>query len=178
MTSRYDSMIYGRTNLEGYFFDAILKTDHKLEAELTSHPVETGADTTDHVHLKPVELTFEIGMSDAMPSRSSGQFADSWSRSRSAWDVLEKLYRERLPLTALTRLGRWDNLIIVSLQAPDDYKTLYGLKATVKMRQFLAAQVKIVKVSTKLQVTGSTNLGTVQPQKVGETLLFKMFGGG
>src|SRR5713101_5273233 len=44
--------------------DATLQEVHKADAEVTEHPVELGADITDHVRPKPVELRIEGIISD------------------------------------------------------------------------------------------------------------------
>ena len=62
------SLVYLKTNIGGWFFDAFLRSTHTSRLKITDHPVQTGAALTDHSYLEPQELTMEIGMSDAATS--------------------------------------------------------------------------------------------------------------
>ena len=53
----YNALLYGKTNLGGFFFDCFLKVDISQGLTVTEHPVETGADIADHAYLEGAELT-------------------------------------------------------------------------------------------------------------------------
>lgn len=156
-----------KTNIESYFFDAFLKVDHTSKLTMTSHPVEQGANITDHAYLEPQTITMEIGMSDACVSYVSGQFQQKYTRSVSAYDTLLKLQAERQPLTVHTRLKTYKNMLIENITAPDDYTTLFGLRVTVTLTEIITAKTQTVtienKTSAEPQKTGTTKKGTVQP---------------
>lgn len=168
--------IYVKTNIAGYFFDAILRSEHTSSVQITEHPVETGAAITDHSFVKPAQLVMEVGMTDVAKSFIDGQFAGGWSRSVQAYKVLLDLQQQRVPFSVLTRLKRYDNMLIETIAVPDDYATRYGLKATVTMREIFVATVKTVKLSARPHVTDSTNRGQLQPKKVDESNAHQWFG--
>ena len=170
-------LILIKTNVGSYFFDAFLRIDHTSKLSITQHPVQTGANISDHAFLEPKELAIEIGMSDVARDLVAGQFSGTWSRSVKAYEILRELQSARIPLDVLTRLGLYKNMLIETISAPDDYRTLYGLKATITMREILVATVQTVKVSAKPQITGSTNRGEIQPVKPDESTLYQIFGG-
>lgn len=172
----FQSLIYVKTNVAGYFFDAFLRLDHVSRLKITEHPVQTGAAISDHSYLEPKELTIEIGMSDTAQSLVNGQFSDGWSRSVTAYQVLRDLQAQRIPLQINTRLGIYQNMLIESISVPDDYKSLYGLKATVTFREIIVASVNTVKISTNNQVTGSTNRGNPEPVKSDQSILRQING--
>lgn len=157
-------LVYVKTNIAGYFFDAILQTNYTRELTITEHPVETGAAIADHAYVNPVELIMQVGMSDAMTSIVPGQFSQGNSRSLTAFQVLTQLQSQRIPMQVYCRLGTFKNMLIESIAVPDDYTTLYGLKATVTLKEVFVASVKTVKVSARPHVTDSTNSGEVVPQ--------------
>lgn len=164
-------LIYIKTNINGYFFDAFLSIDHNLQLEMTEHPVQTGASITDHTYLKPNELTMEIGMSDVMASIVDGQFSDGGAtRSINAFQILKELWQQRLPLQVVTRLGIYDNMIIQSIAIPDDYTRLNGLRATVKLKELLVATLTTAKISAMPHITDNTNKGEVVPKQSGSIL--------
>jgi len=154
-------LVYVKTNIAGYFFDAVLQTNYTRSLTITSHPVETGAAISDHAYVNPVELTMLIGMSDCMKSIIPGQFVQGDSRSITAFNVLTQLQSQRVPMQVMSRLGLFKNMLIETIAVPDDNLTQYGLKATVTMKEVFVATVKTVKVSARPHVTDSTNRGTV-----------------
>ena len=156
-------LIYVKTNIGSYFFDAFLRLDHVSRLKITEHPVQTGASITDHAFLEPKELTIEVGMSDTAKDIVDGQFSGSWSRSVKAYEVLRNLQAQRIPMQVLTRLGLYQNMMIETLSVPDDYKSLYGLRATVTLKEVLVAETRTVKISTRASITDSTNRGKQEP---------------
>jgi len=161
-----------QTNIAGYFFDAVLKTDHSDRLKITEHPVESGASITDHAFKEPRELSMEIGMSDVCTSFIDGQFAQKDSRSISAYDILTQLQDSRIPLRVYTRLGVYDNMLIEIITSPDDYKTLFGLRVSIGFREILVVTTATItlpnRTSNAPNKTGSTNQGSSQPIQVQE----------
>ncbi|MGG1268010.1 phage baseplate protein [Brevibacillus laterosporus] len=174
------SLVYLKTNIGGWFFDAILRSTHTSRLNITQHPVQTGAALTDHAYLQPKELTMEVGMSDVAEGLIPGQFTGSWSRSVHAFKVLQELQALRVPLQVHTRLGLYQNMLIEELTAPDDFTTLSGLRCTVTMREIIVAQVRTVKISSKPAVTNRANRGKQEPSRnvsVTEQIRRKVLGG-
>jgi hypothetical protein len=167
------TLVLVKTNIGGWFFDAFIRLDHVSKLKITEHPVQTGASITDHAYLEPKELTIEVGMSDAAKSLVSGQFSSDRSRSVTAYKVLRELQDQRIPVQVLTRLGIYQNMMVESISVPDDYMSLYGLKASVVMREILVSTVKTVKISARPQISGSTNRGTVGSVKQNESILYQ-----
>lgn len=172
------------TNLDGYFFDAILKVDHSSKIKMTEHPVEQGAAITDHAYVEPRSLTLEIGMSDVCTSFVDGQFMQKSSRSISAYEALKQLQVSKIPLKVYTRLDVYENMLIETITSPDDYTTMFGLRATIGLREIIVVTTNTVSLPNRTsgapQKTGSTNKGTVQPVQVKEpnkSLLKIMTGG-
>src|SRR3972149_4267465 len=64
-------------NIGGYFFDAFIRQEHRTTRRITEHPVQDGANISDHSYQLPAQLTLEIGMSDAMDAVVNGVWASS-----------------------------------------------------------------------------------------------------
>lgn len=170
-------LVYVKTNIAGYFFDAILQTNYTRSLTITSHPVETGAAISDHAFVNPVELVMNIGMSDCMKSIIPGQFVQGSSRSLTAFQVLSQLQSQRIPMNVMSaKFGLFKNMLIETIAAPDDNLTLYGLKATVTMKEVFVATVKTVKVSARPQITNNTKKGTVDPVTPDKSILKSLEG--
>ena len=145
----------------GYFFDAIIRAEHNTGLRLTEHPIQSGANVVDHAFQLPAILTLEIGMSDAMDAMIQGQFTGGETKSVSAYQKLIELQAGRYPLQVTTRLNTYQNMVIEMIQAPDDHKTIYGLRCTVVLRQLITAEVGTTVISADPDSTDSTNKGAV-----------------
>lgn len=179
LPSEYNSLIYCKTNIGGYFFDGVISINHVRELEITENPVETGASIVDHSFVKPAELTMSVKMSDVHRSIYPGQFDNKKSRSLAAWDVLKKIQSSRIPCSVFTPLGLYNNMLISSIEATEDANTVHSLNANVTLREIPIARVKTVKISSSPQTTGSTNLGQLEATTVSSELssiLFQLFG--
>ena len=181
LPSEYNSLIYCKTNIGGYFFDGIMNINHTRELKITENPVETGASIVDHSYVKPATITMEVLMSDVHRSIYPGQFDGAKSRSFAAWDVLNKIQSSRIPCSVFTPLGLYNNMLVSSIEATEDSSTVYALSANVTLREIPIARIKTVKISSAPQTTNSTNLGQLEASTVGGTLgsiLYELFGKG
>lgn len=79
--------------------------------------------------------------------------------SVNAWKALKAMQLSRVPITVDTRLGTYNNMIIEELSAPDDYQTYHALKATVRMRQIIVADVAETTTSARSAASEETNSG-------------------
>ncbi|MDL2289128.1 hypothetical protein LJC32_07145 [Oscillospiraceae bacterium OttesenSCG-928-F05] len=153
-----------RPSVGGLYFDAILKTDHTSKITATDHPVESGANITDHAYVEPDEISVEIGVSDS--AIEAGSFGTG-ARSITAFQALRKLQQSRQPFTVVTRLHTYKNMLISSISAPDDFSTMNALKAVIMMREIIIVSTQTVTVSARAsaepQKTSTTNSGAKQP---------------
>ena len=146
-----------------YVFDAVFQLDHTQDLQPTELPVQSGANLTDHVFIKPARLSLEIGMSDVMSSYTPGQWSGASSKSVNAYEILLQLSFSRIPLTITTKLRTYTNCVIVSIRARDNYKTINSLKATVTFQQIFNALSGTTNnpVSSRNQDTQLTQAGQV-----------------
>lgn len=145
-----------------YVFDGVLKLEHTQEIELTKHPVQNGANISDHAFIKPARLSLDVLMSDAMSSYTLNQWSGAASKSVNAYQTLLAIELARTPLTVTTRLNVYTNMVIVGIHAPDDFKTQHGLRATVMFEQAIMASISTQNpVSARPQDTGATGTGIV-----------------
>lgn len=188
-----EQLVYMQSNIGGLFFDAIMSCNTQESLTITSHPVQSGANISDHAFRNPTKISMEIAMSDVMAQRVPGQFTNgaglrgvilnmagaNGSKSVSAYQRLVELQRMRMPFSVKTRLGYYSNMLIESIDVPDDVNTLTGLRCTVNMTEVLVAQVATEKVSARPWNTGKgTNNGSVEPQKMPESIAAGLPGGG
>lgn len=164
-----------KTNIGGYFFDAVFSVDTEHSLTVTQHPVQTGANISDHAFVNPIRMTMQIGVSDAMAYRTGADYGgDGSTKSVQAYRLLCKLQELRIPMQVVTRLNTYQNMLIESIDVSDDVSTLCALKATVNLVQVLVVNVGTEKVSARQWTTGAQcKSQEVQPKGDNSTALRK-----
>ena len=160
-----------------YVFDAVLDLEHEQRLEATHHPIQTGADINTHAYLQPARLTLYVLMSDAVaqygcstkPGSGVALFTGSSSKSVSAYQTVLSIQSARQPLTVVTRLRTYTNMIITSVAPREDSKTITGLRMRVEFTQIITAAVSTVPVSARPADTDTNTLGQVSPTPVPST---------
>ena len=132
----------GSGAFRNYFFDAVLRTEHLSTRRATQHPIQTGANITDHSFQIPSTLTMEIGVSDVMDVIDTNW---NWNqhgtsvKSVNAYQDLILLQKSGLPLTIVTRLNSYENMIIESISAIEEYRTINELRASIRFVEIMIA---------------------------------------
>ena len=164
-----------KTNIGGYFFDAVFSVDTEHSLTVTQHPVQTGANISDHAFVNPIRMTMQVGVSDAMAYRAGADYgSDGDTKSVQAYRLLCKLQELRTPMQVATRLNTYQNMLIESIDVSDDVSTLCALKATVNLVQVLVVNVGTEKVSARQWTTGAQKKAQeVQPKGDNSTVLRK-----
>jgi len=158
-------MAQQKVSIGGLVFDAVLKTDHTSKLTATSHPIESGANITDHAFIEPAEISIEIGMTDCNGVGASDKMFKS----------LQALQFSRQRITVVTRYKTYSNMLIMSMSVPDDYTTMNALKAMLFLREIPVVGTQTVTVAERASGQGqksvSTNNGTVQPSSANQSVL-------
>lgn len=168
---------YFDTGSERLVFDAVFSTEHSSSLSITDHPVQSGANISDHAFEEAKVLTFDIGMSDVMESYYSGQFSGGNSRSINAYIKLRELQSQRIPISVTTKLGVYTNMMLETIVAVDDNKTTEALRATVVLKQVFVTNVTTVKISERPQKSSETNEGDQKVIEADQSLLFTILNG-
>lgn len=162
-----------------FYFDAVFSVSHTTSVQVTEHPVQSGASVADHAFLDPDEVTMDVGFSDVHSSRyyfeagtpySDAALGASDGRSVTAYDLMRQIAEAREPLTLVTRLHTYDSMLITSVSAADDEKTMFGLRASVtlrKVRRVSVATMSIQQTCASSKITYASGNsgwdGTVSP---------------
>jgi hypothetical protein len=153
----------GQTN---YVFDAVIVAGHSQKIRKTEHPVQSGANISDHAFILPAELVLDIGISDAMDAYyNPTTWVGNSSKSVAAYQTLLALQGARIPLTVTTRLRTYNNMLIEDLPAEETVKTFKALRGRVVFGQIFVSTIGQPTNSARMQDTSGTNLGssTTQP---------------
>lgn len=114
--------------------------------QVTEHPVEAGANITDHSFYRPAELVMHCGWSNA-----NAPFANHLGGNQTFFggslvkdDYVSSIYSQLLalqqslqPFTVVTTMRSYQNMLITSIALTRDQKTSQALMITVAMRQII-----------------------------------------
>lgn len=131
---------------------------------LTEHPVEQGAQITDHAYQQMPELQIRFG------ATNSSDQADDETYVSQLYDKLQALQQTRQPFSIQTGKRLYQNMLIVSMELITDEKTETALMLVIICRGLIIVQTSVVgvppaDVQADPQKTGPvTNSGAKQPQ--------------
>lgn len=156
-------------SIGGYVFDAYLRMTQTNSLTVTSHPVMTGANVSDHAYINPVEFEFTIGVSDTTLGKVIGQFGYSLlgfgeSRSVNAYKKLVEMQEKREPVELHSKYKDC-KVVIDSLTPVDDNTTNSALKVRVHMKEILISETTSYKTAESRTFTDSTKRGQQVSQK-------------
>lgn len=122
-------------------FDAIIDENHERDSQITSFPIEDGAEASDHIIINPERISI-TGFITNTPAIILGAGASS-DNVQNAVDVLEDLWQSKELMTVVSDLKVYSDMAIESLSFPRDQRTGQALEFRVSLK-------KINKVSTEL----------------------------
>jgi hypothetical protein len=155
-------------------FDGVMRASHSQHARATEHPIQDGANYSDHIVLEPAHLTLDILMTDVLPDYAPGgnpSWVGNASKSVACFQTIDNLRSARVPLTVTTRLKTYQNMFIVDFTPDETVKYRYGLRGTLELRQLNLFTVATATVSARNQTTTSTTIGqtAITPVPAGVT---------
>lgn len=153
-------------NYQAIIFDAVTDTGIRRQAEITSYPVESGAEVSDHVQIK--NNTFKLsGIITETPVRLEKDLLYSagvnGTRISQAIQYLDKIFDSRQPITLVTEHKVYENVILSGISY--DYKSEFAMQFDLEFEQIrLVSTATVNVIATKTQSNRSVG-GTVK-QKV------------
>lgn len=155
-----------------YVFDAVLSAEHDQTLTKTHHPVQTGASVSSHAYIEPAQLVLYVLMSDVAQQftavATAGTTGQPWtgspSKSISAYQQMLTLQAVRVPLTVVTRLRTYQNMLILKVSPREDDKTITGARFRIEFEQLFVANTQATPVSARPNDTDATGLGAVNVQ--------------
>jgi hypothetical protein len=123
-------------------FDATLREDHSRSVEATRKPLDDGARVTDHAFVQPLQLTL-LNMIAATPLSATG--ADPGREAR-LYEQLLRIMHARQPVSVVTTLGQYDDMLIVDIATPVDADTGSSIVPAVRLEEVRFANSATVDV--------------------------------
>ena len=154
--------------------DGFYAENHRARAMKTSYPVESGAEITDHAVREPTRLKLEGWVSNLMPAAAATIGTPLQERGAAAWLEILNTLEAREPLTVVTALAVYQNMLLVSAEAPVDRSTGLALRFTLELEEVLlrdpsrAGGGSPVSRGPAAGRLGATRRGRVQAENVTE----------
>jgi len=165
------SILFGasRAKIGSISVDASISESHVTSADITENPVEEGAKITDHVQIKPKQLTMTGVISDspinfAVVDNITGAANTIFNalgktkRSIDAYNRLVDLQNTREPFTVTTGLTVYNNMILSSLQVDREATKANAIYFTATLQEIRIAKTQAI-VSTENLADSVKNLG-------------------
>lgn len=160
--SESEERLYLKSNIDGWFFDGFVNISQTHGLHTTSHPVQAGANITDHAYEEPIHISASIIVSDAYTADDTKRDAQLFlsngaTKSIGAFNVLRQMQSERRLLKVVTKYGSYKNMLLTSLTVNTGYKNLYNMIADVELDEIIIASEKTVQVTARNQTTGTSS---------------------
>lgn len=160
--------------IDGFEVDVVKSAEHTLACEITDHPVEKGADTSDHIRLRATMLSMEVIISDTpigpIASRrgdvlADGSLANAPSLDALAW--LETIRERREPVPVFTGTKSYEMMGLESFSHVEDATIgdAFRVKCSFKQMQLVTNERTTILVAAP-RAAKKVNLGTKPSPKV------------
>ncbi len=118
--------------------DCLLSDEHVFESEVTDYPVESGADVTDNVRPKPIQITMECIVSNSpINSEVISSRSDVTKSADEAYAYLLAIRDAREPVTIRTSIKTYNSMVLQSLTIPKSGSVGDGLRFTCVWREVI-----------------------------------------
>lgn len=175
------SLLSDQISINGVVFDAYLELNQVESVTVTSHPIQTGANVSDHAYVNPNEFDYLIGVTNSSIGKSLPLLRISlpivgMDRTKEAYNLLEGWKESRQPVELHNKYGDYQ-VLITSFSILDDYKTNDCIKARVHLKEVIIASTVAVMSESDSYIKQENNMGQQPSSKQNESILYKRMGG-
>lgn len=161
--------------ISGFVIDAALSEEHASEADVTEFPVEDGSTFTDNVRIKPRRYRMNGIVTDtplddgfrSIESDGSTIVITSSKPSAQAKKALDDIFEAKLPITIVTSLATYKNMVMQSLVFGQDGDTGDALPFSASFTQINVVQNVRRSVKVKFTAVDRGNLAAHPPGWIG-----------
>lgn len=171
-----DVLLRQGRGIAGIIPQVVIEEKHRDELVITNHPVQSGANITDHAFKQPTMLSLRYGWSN-----SGALFTlDLGTPSvNDVYDMLLKLQAGRQPFDVVTARYKYSNMLIRSIDLVTDITTQNAIVVDVMLQQVILVQTQATTLkdaslmSMPDKTAGVTNAGVKQPVPVPQSILYR-----
>ena len=144
-------------SIGGFVIDVFREEKYNFSAETTDVPIENGDDASDHVVNKPSEIQISafIGNAEFVVFDGPQQAGDPKERIRAAYYELLRLKEKGEPLTLVTGLDTFPNMVITSFDISRDVETGADLPFDMTFKEIRVVKSEVVGIHVKPNLSSS-----------------------
>lgn len=131
-------LVQPRRSIGGLYPDVVVEESHEDSLEITEHPVEQGADISDHAFKKAEVVTIRGGVTNAKDAEGSP--------AQEFYDKLLELQKKREPFDIVTGKRLHKNMLLESLTVLTDSNTENCLMFTAQCREVILVKTQTTSV--------------------------------
>ena len=129
---------------------------HSMSVAKTSYPVETGLSGADNAVVEPKRLVLMGWVSDLRPLAGGIVTIPGPGRPKEAWGRVKKLMEKLEPVTVITTLAVYTNMLITAIDATVNEDTGRTLRFNMVLEEILFAETETTELpATQLSETAS-----------------------
>ena len=156
--------------------DATTEVSHNFTARVSEHPVEVGADITDHVRAE--NPTFDIkgyvSNHHIMDVQAGNVIGNDGKRTQIVYDYLRDMYNRSIPFTLVTEFESFTNCVITDLNIPVTADKAEAVEINLKVKKLRLVAVEYLNTSVTIaedksgDSEGTRNGGTESTEEAPE----------
>lgn len=169
-----DILLRQGRSIAGIVPQVVVEEKHRDELVITNHPVQNGANITDHAYKQPAMLSLRYGWSASGAIFSLDLGAPSVD---DVYSMLLKLQESRQPFDVVTGKRNYSNMLIRSIDLVTDKTTEKSIIVDVLLQQIIIVQTQAatLKSSSVMLMPEKTapvgNAGVKQPTPAPQSIL-------
>lgn len=181
ITPTFISWVDVNNEAQSLYFDLVIQDSSNQESEITDHPVEEGANVSDHVRRTPDHFSAQVMVTnqpiDDLPDGSRkkvitkgetgamiAMFDDNDNIS-DTYSHLQALHDAHRLLTITTPLSQYSNYLITKLEVTRDKENSGGIvKLDIEFRQILIVKSDLVSSATIPEAQPTVSKGQGEPE--------------
>ena len=137
------------SKIDSIELDIVIEREHKLESEVTEHPVEDGFPVHDHVIRKPIKLSMVVGITQS-PVTWLDLLGQKEDKVKKALAEFKRIYKEAQPITIVTPDEVYKDMVMTSAAFPRTVENKNMIRIPCEFTQIRKVAVKTTDVPENL----------------------------
>ena len=137
------------SKIDSIELDIVIEQEHKLESEVTEHPVEDGFPVHDHVIRKPIKLSMVVGITQS-PVTWLDLLGQKEDKVKKALAEFKRIYKEAQPITIVTPDEVYKDMVMTSAAFPRTVENKNMIRIPCEFTQIRKVAVKTTDVPENL----------------------------
>lgn len=142
-------------SVAGIEFDALISSEHKMEATLPEYPTDDGFSVSDAIVLKPETLSMVLYLTDT-PVTWYARHGNQKNRVKRVCDELEKLYYEKTPVKVITSEKIYPDMAIESISISKSIEEGYSREIPISFRKIRTTKSQTAEIPSYYGKSGPT----------------------